>query len=84
MKLAAKRNWTKEARQFFRHITGKFDIDEKHHAVFYCRLSLRERCKGRHFRGAKGDSCFPHDANAAAEHAPYVLYAAGILVFFVA
>ncbi|NQT70090.1 MAG: P27 family phage terminase small subunit [Desulfobacteraceae bacterium] len=35
MKLTAKRTWTKEARQFFIHIKGKFQIDEKHHAVFY-------------------------------------------------
>ncbi len=35
MKLRCKREWTKEARQFFKHITTKFQIDEKHHAVFY-------------------------------------------------
>ena len=35
MKLKSKRAWVKEARQFFRHITGKFQIDEKHHAVFF-------------------------------------------------
>ena len=34
MKLSAKRTWTKEARQFFRHITAQYQIDEKHHAVF--------------------------------------------------
>lgn len=34
-KLTAKRDWTPEARQFFKHIIGKFHIDEKHHAVFY-------------------------------------------------
>ena len=34
-KLTARRAWKKEARQFFRHITGKYQIDEKHYAVFY-------------------------------------------------
>ena len=34
----------------------------KHLAVFYCRLSLRERMEKRNFRGAKGDTYLPHDA----------------------
>ena len=34
-KLQAKQHWTKEARKFFRDITKKFHIDEKHHATFY-------------------------------------------------
>ena len=34
----------------------------KHRAIFYCRLSLRERMEKRYFRRAKGDTCFPHDA----------------------
>ena len=35
----------------------------KHRAAFDCRLSLRERNEERYFRGAKGDTYFPHDAN---------------------
>jgi len=35
----------------------------QHRAFFNCRLSLRERIKTRHFRGAKDDTDFPHDAN---------------------
>ena len=35
MKLVCKQKWTKEARQFFRHIIDSYHIDEKHHAVFY-------------------------------------------------
>lgn len=35
MKLSAKQSWTKEARKFFRDITKIYEIDEKHHAVFY-------------------------------------------------
>jgi hypothetical protein len=35
MELRSKQKWTKEARQFFRHITERYEIDEKHHAVFY-------------------------------------------------
>jgi len=34
----------------------------KHRAVYCCRLSLRESSLFRIFRGAKGDSYFPHDA----------------------
>ncbi len=34
-KLTTKRCWEKEAKQFFRHIMAKYQIDEKHHAVFY-------------------------------------------------
>ena len=34
-KLSSKQGWTKEAKQFFKHISLKFQIDEKHHAVFY-------------------------------------------------
>jgi len=33
--LRAKRRWTTEARGFFRDITAQFEIDEKHHAIFY-------------------------------------------------
>ncbi len=35
IKLKSKQSWTKEARKFFRHITSRFEIDEKHYAVFY-------------------------------------------------
>ena len=35
VKLTARRDWSKEAREFFRHINGKFEIDEKHYALFY-------------------------------------------------
>ena len=34
-KLSSKQGWTKEAKQFFKLISLKFQIDEKHHAVFY-------------------------------------------------
>ena len=44
----------------FRH---KRIASTKHRAIFYCRLSLRERMEKRYFRRAKGDTCFPHDAN---------------------
>ena len=35
MKLTGKKSWIKEARKFFRDITKIYEIDEKHHAVFY-------------------------------------------------
>ena len=37
--------------------------EAKHRADFYSRLSLRERTPERHFRGAKGDTFLPQDAN---------------------
>ena len=41
----------------------KLDRQSKPHAAFFARLSLCESTEGRHFRGAKGDTYFPHDSN---------------------
>ena len=35
MNLTSKQKWCKEARKFFRDIINLYEIDEKHHAVFY-------------------------------------------------
>ncbi len=44
------------------------ELITKHRAVFYCRLSLRERTEKRDFRGAKGDTYLPNDAMQSSNH----------------
>jgi len=50
MNLKSRISWTKEARLFFRHITGEFQIDEKHYAIFYGTIENLNRfylCNGK-------------------------------------